>query len=123
MAAGFWGNIRPVTSADELLTVIRNAERRSRSFEAIRQLVRRNSAKAALELTSILEDEQVSERAKAIVLYYLTEFQLLPGVASPASTLEEFANLIRGIAEDVEREFEDGRDPFECDDLTNDEIP
>lgn len=103
----------------DLVALIREATFRSQAWAAIRRLMLNFPGDAEAEIDALLSDPAVSDRAKAIALYYLEEFRVLTQLSEKHRA--PLNSLIQGIAEDVDRETEEGRDPFAVGDHDDDQ--
>ncbi|MDZ4687212.1 MAG: hypothetical protein SH850_19210 [Planctomycetaceae bacterium] len=97
-------------SLHDLLSTIRTANRRSASLIALRGVFADYPREAGAYLNGILTDPEVTTRAKSIILYHLEQFGLLPEIF--AAHEKEMRTMIDSVERAIERDEEDGIDPF-----------
>jgi len=97
-------------SLSGLVSDIRLAKNRTRTFDAIRQVAERFPGEAFLAFKAILDDPDSSNRCKAIILYYFREFDLFPSLVVEHEP--RFRPLVDAIFQDVELMEDEGFDPF-----------
>jgi hypothetical protein len=99
------------------VSITRSATRRSYAFEAIRQLRERFPHQSENELAAVLADSAVPNRSKAIILFYLQEFGVYEELVT--QNIDPLRSLVDAVFRDVEKDEEDGMDPFRIDGFPN----
>ena len=100
-----------------LISMVRSAESRRHTFEAIRQVADRFPSVAHDELEKILEDPEVADRPKVLLLYWLREFDKFGDLVSRHAPA--FGPLLDAVFRDVEQAEEEGLDPLSAEDFPN----
>ncbi len=82
-----------------LIELALTTPRRAHAFEAVRRIREEHPASAEAEFERLLSDPTTSDRAKAIVLYHLREFNVYPALV--AKHLPPLRSLVDAIVRDV----------------------
>lgn len=93
-----------------LMGIVRTAENRTRTFEAIYEVTHRFPDRAEDEFRTALDDPTTSDRAKTILLLYLEHFGLFENLVLTYS--EPLRAQMKLLAEDIDAAEEDGPAPF-----------